>query len=82
MAHIHSRRVLFLSVLPRSRAEDGQIRASAQAHAFECTEAARRPGKRNYDPDSVWWTAPAPIPSSEGHRIVWVRSSQKTQRDA
>ena len=82
MAHIHSRRGRFVSVLPRSRAEDGQIRAWAQAHAFEWTEAARRPGKRNDDPDSVWWTAPAPIPSSEGHRIVWVRSSQKTERDA
>jgi transposase len=82
MAHIHSHRGRFLSILPRSRAEDGQIREWAQTHAFDWTEAARRPGKRNDDPDQVWWTAPAPIPSSEGHRIVWTRSSQKHERDA
>ncbi len=82
MAHIHSRGGRFVSVLPRSRAEDRQIRAWAQAHAFEWTEAARRPAKRNGDPDLVWWTAPAPLPSSEGHRIVWARSSDKHERDA
>lgn len=82
MAHIHSRRGRFVSVLPRSRAEDGQLRAWAQTHSFDFTEACRRPAKRQGDPDGVWWTAPAPIPSSEGHRIVWVRSSQKTERDA
>ncbi|MDQ3702520.1 MAG: IS1634 family transposase, partial [Chloroflexota bacterium] len=68
MAHIHSRGGRFVSVLPRSRAEDGQIREWAQTHAFEWTEAARRPAKRNGDPDQVWWTAPAPGPTSEGHR--------------
>lgn len=82
MAHIHSHGGRFVSILPRSRAEDGQIREWAQTHAFEWTEACRRPGKRKDDPDQVWWTAPAPVPSSEGHRIAWVRSSQKTGRDA
>lgn len=82
MAHIDSRGGRFLSVLPRSRAEDGQIREWAQTHAFELTEAARRPGKRQGDPDQVYWTAPAPIPTSEGHRIVWVRSSHKHDCDA
>ncbi len=82
MTHIHSHSGRFVSVLPRSRAEDGQIRAWAQTHAFDFTEAARRPGKRNGAPDSVWQTAPAPIPTSEGHRIVWVRSSQKHACDA
>jgi transposase len=82
MTHIHSHDGRFLSVLPRSRGEDGQIRQWAQTHAFQWTEACRHHGKRQGDPDSVWWTAPAPIPTSEGHRIVWVRSSQKHERDA
>jgi transposase len=82
MTHIHSHGGRFVSVLPRSRSEDSQIREWAQTHAFEWAEAARRPGKRQGDPDSVWWTTPAPIPTSEGHRIVWTRSSQKTERDA
>jgi transposase len=34
------------------------------------------------DPDQVYWTAPAPIPTSEGYRIVWVRSSQKQACEA
>lgn len=82
MRHIDSRHGRFLTVLPRSRAEDSQIREWAQTHPFDFTEAARRPGKRKSDPDRVYWTAPAPIPSSEGHRIVWVRSSQKLACDA
>jgi transposase len=82
MAHIHTHRGRFVSVLPRSRGEDAQIRDWAQTHAFEWTEAARRPGNRKEDPDTVYWTAQAPIPSSEGHRIVWVRSSQKHACDA
>jgi transposase len=82
MSHIDSHHGRFLSILPRSRSEDPQIRAWAQTHPFEFTEAARRPGKRKGDSDQVYWTAPAPIPSSEGHRIVWVRSSQKQACDA
>jgi hypothetical protein len=66
MAHIHCRGGRFVSVLPRSRAEDGQIREWAQTHAFDWTEAARRPGKRNGDPDLLWWTAPAPAPDLRG----------------
>jgi transposase len=82
MSHIDSHDGRFLSVLPRSRAEDPQIRDWAQRNPFDWTEASRRPGKRNGDPDQVYWTAPAPIPTSEGHRIVWVRSSQKLACDA
>ncbi len=82
MGHIHARAGRFVSVLPRSRAEDTQIREWAQTHPVDFTEACRRPGKRKDDPDAVYQTAPAPIPSSEGHRIVWVRSSQKHACDA
>jgi transposase len=82
MAHIHARGGRFVSVLPRSRSEDAQIREWAQTHAFEWTEAERRPGRRRDSPDAIWWTAPAPIPTSEGHRLVWVRSSQKHACDA
>lgn len=82
MTHISARGGRFVSVLPRSRAEDAQIREWAQTHAFDWTEAARKPGRRKGDPDDVWSVAPAPIPTAEGYRIVWVRSSQKAERDA
>jgi hypothetical protein len=82
MSHIHGRGGRFVTVLPASRAEDTQIRACAQDNPFEWEEAERRPGRRKDSPPDVWQTTPAPIPTSEGHRIVWVRSSQKHARDA
>ncbi|MCA1679987.1 MAG: IS1634 family transposase [Actinobacteria bacterium] len=82
MTHIDARGGRFVSVLPRSRAEDRQIRSWAQENAFAWTEAERKRGRRKGDPDDVWSTAPAPIPTAEGYRIVWVRSSQKLERDA
>jgi transposase len=82
MGHIDSSGGRFVTVLPRSRREEGFLRDWAHTQQPEWTEALRRPGKRKDDPDETWQVAPAPIPSSEGHRIVWVRSSQKTRNDA
>ena len=81
MSHIDQGGGRFVTVLPRTRREDGQLRDWMSASAPVFTEAARRPGKRRADPDQVWQVAPAPFPSSEGHRIVWVHSSAKHQRD-
>ncbi len=82
MAHIDSHGGRFVTVLPRSRREDGFLRDWAHTHQPDWTEALRRPGKRKDDPDETWHVAPARIPSTEGHRIVWARSSQKTRTDA
>jgi transposase len=71
----------FVTVLPRTRREDGQLRDWMITQAPEFIEAARRPGKRHGDPDQVYRVAPAPFPSSEGHRTTWVHSSTKQQRD-
>jgi transposase len=81
MAHIDSRGGRFVTVLPKSRTEDGYLRTWLTTNPPQWTEACRRPGKRNQDPDEVWWTAPAPIRSAEGHRIVLVRSTLKHQLD-
>jgi transposase len=82
MTHIDDHGGRFVTVLPRSRREDGFLREWAHTHQPDFTEAFRRQGKRKDDPDETWHTAPAPICSAEGHRIVWVRSSQKTRNDA
>lgn len=82
MSHIDSHGGRFVTVLPRSRREDAFLREWAHTHQPDFSEALRRPGKRKDDPDETWQVAAAPIPSSEGHRIVWVRSSQKTRSDA
>jgi transposase len=82
MAHIDDSGGRFVTVLPRSRREDAFLRDWAHTHRPDFSEALRRPGKRKDDPDETWQVAPAPICSTEGHRIVWVRSSQKTRTDA
>lgn len=83
MAHIDRNRGRFVCVLPASRKEDGAFRdwlADGGAPGF--VEAMRRGARRQADPDDVWEVAEAPWPSAEGYRIVWVRSSAKTTRDA
>ncbi|MGH3738692.1 MAG: hypothetical protein ACRDT6_24290 [Micromonosporaceae bacterium] len=82
MSHIDSRGGRFVTVMPRTRAEDGAFRKHLQTHPPVWTEAARRPGKRLGDPDEVYSTTPAPLPSAEGYRIVWVHSTAKASRDA
>lgn len=81
MQHIDSHGGRFVTVLPRSRKEDRVLRDWMHADQPDWTEADRRPAKRDGDPDDVWRTAPAPIASAEGYRIVWVHSTQKLRLD-
>ena len=73
----------FLTVLPRSRAEDGWFRQWIQGHTPDWQEISRRPHCRYGAtlPD-VWRAAEAPLPSAEGYRIVWVWNSLKAVEDA
>ncbi|HZJ05632.1 MAG TPA: IS1634 family transposase [Nocardioidaceae bacterium] len=82
MGHITGNGGRFVTMLPRSHAEDGAFREHLQTHTPIWTEAARRAGGRLGDPDEVYSTTPAPLPSVEGHRIVWVHSTAKAGRDA
>ena len=82
MDHIHRLRGRFLTMLPASRAEDRQFRDWLVDHDPGWAETCRRPGRRQADPDEVWWTRAPPWPSAEGYRIVWVKSSSKVDRDA
>jgi len=82
MDHIASRKGRFLTVLPRSRNEDAFFREWIQTHNPEWQEVARRPGARRGEPDEIWRSTPAPTPSAEGYRVVWIWSSSKAQSDA
>lgn len=82
MDHIAARGGRFVTVLPRSRREDRAFRDWIWDHPVDWDEAHRRPGARHSHPDEVWHTTPAPSPSAEGYRIIWVRSSSKIDRDA
>jgi len=80
--HIAGNHGRLLSVLPRSRKEDERGRAWMAAGGIDWAEIARRPGRRQGDPDEVYWAVEAPICSEEGLRICWIRSSQKRSIDA
>jgi transposase len=82
MGHITGNGGRFVTVLPRSRAEDGAFRDHLQTHTPVWTEAARRAGGRLGEVDEVYSTTPAPLPSAEGYRITWVHSTAKASRDA
>jgi len=81
MTHIDDRSGRFVTVLPRSRSEDGRLREWMTHAILDWTEAERRAGKRKGDPDLVWRVSPAPFPTVEGYRITWVHSSAKHHHD-
>ena len=81
MGHIDRPGGRFVTVLPRSRSEDGRLREWMSKQAPDWTEAERRPGRRKGSPDLVWQVCPAPFPTAEGYRITWVHSSAKQHRD-
>jgi len=72
----------FLTILPKTRKEDGIGRAWIAGGDVFWEEIARHPGKQKDGPDRVYWAAEAPTPSAEGYRIVWIRSSEKRSHDA
>ena len=69
-------------MIPHGRREDTWFRDWAQTHAPAWVEAHRSPGARLEDPDRVWRTFPAPTPSTDGYRVIWVHSSPKAARDS
>src|SRR5665811_1513273 len=58
MGHIAGRGGRFITVLPRSRAEDATFRDWLQTHTPDWTQAARRGGRAG-EPEQVYSTTPA-----------------------
>ena len=81
MRHIDGKGGRFVTVLPRTRGEDKWFRDWIQTNQPQWTEAIRLPGERIGDLDRVYSTFPAPLPSAEGYRIIWVHSTAKAARD-
>jgi transposase len=75
----------FVTVLPRTRAEDKSFR-----HQLRQGLAARwrrlhvqENQRRKSDPPEVYWTTAAgPEKTAEGYRLIWCRSSVKAEIDA
>jgi transposase len=82
MEHIDGNGGRFVTVLPRSRREDGWFRDWATRNTPAFTEAVVVPPHRRGGEPDVLSTFESPLGSSEGYRIIWVHSTGKKARDA
>ena len=81
MGFIHGAGGLFITVLPRTRKEDAQIRERLAAHPVSWELIWERPPlRRQHDPPERF-EALADLTTAEGYRLVWFRSSEKWKRD-
>jgi transposase len=72
MSHIADRQGRFLTVMPRTRSEDGFFRGHLPDHALEWREVHREAKPRRRDgTDVVYHAVEAPRLSAEGYRILW-----------
>jgi transposase len=82
MTFIASKQGRFLTVMPRTRAEDGWFKDHLQENPLEWQEVHREANPRRRDgPDVVYHGVASPQRSSEGYRVLWYRSSQKEEHD-
>ena len=69
-------------MLPRSRKEDKHGRDWLAGENAGWAGVMRRPGRRKLGPPVIYQAVPAPAPSAEGYRIVWIRWSAKRRLNA
>ncbi len=82
MAHIRGLGGHFITVLPRTRKEDGRFKEWISHNAVGWQIIWKRPPlRRKHDPPERFEAVEDPSPSSEGYRILWYRSSEKWKRD-
>jgi transposase len=83
LKHIHDNHGRFVTVMPRSRKEDGLFKDWLQHHQPAWSPAAERPHPRLVDgPPETVRACESPIPDSDGFRVVWYESTHKMERDA
>jgi transposase len=72
----------FLTVMPRTRAEDAWFRDWLQGQALSWREVHREANPRQrHGPALAYHGVESPRRSSEGYRVLWYRSSQKEGQD-
>jgi transposase len=85
LGHIDDYGGKFVTVLPRTRAEDKHFReALRQAEPVRWRKLLEIENKRRtHGPPDIYWTSnDGPEQTVEGYRIIWLRSSQKMAVDA
>jgi transposase len=81
MGFIHGEGGRFITVLPRTRKEDAQLRQLLAEHSVSWQLIWERPPlRRQHDPPERF-EALADMTTAEGYRLVWFRSSEKWKRD-
>jgi transposase len=83
MAYIEAAGGRFVTVMPRSRQEDGEFREWIQAHTPDWALVWDRPNARSADgPRDRWYVYKAALPSAEAWPVVWVWSTLLTLRQS
>jgi len=81
MEHIHRAGGRFVTVMPRTRLEDGEFRKWIQTNTPPWELIWDRPNARARDgPRDRWYLYQAPLPSAEIWTVVWVWSTLLTLR--
>jgi len=76
MMHIHGHGGRFVTVMPRSRKEDGWFRKEVQTEEIPWQHVWDRPNpRRKHGPRDRWYVYTADLPSMEGWPVVWVYST-------
>jgi transposase len=81
MAHIHQRQGRFLTVLPRTRSEDGIFRDSLGSGQIQWRHIHDKPNDDGKIVDKYSISEPASL-SVEGYRLVWYHSTRKAEQDS
>jgi transposase len=74
----------FISVLPETRKECQWFLDWKRSHKVEWQHLMKRQDHRRPGSSGAWhhyWGFESPLPSAEGFRILWIRSSQKRDLD-
>jgi transposase len=83
LKHIHHNGGTFITIMPRTRKEDGLFKDWLQTNSPGWQEVRRKPHPRlQHGPPDVFWAIPSPIPDADGFRLIWYLSSHKAERDA
>jgi transposase len=73
---------VFITVMPETRSEVNRFQQWIQTENPQWQEALRLPNTHDKDgPPRLFWTYDSPFLSSEGFRIIWIKSSAKQFED-
>jgi transposase len=82
LAYIDGNGGRFITVVPRNHREDKLLRHHVWTSKVDWKEVSRRDDP--YDPGAeadIWRMADAPVPSTDGYRVVWLWNNRMAEQD-